>query len=797
MINTEKLRQVLALYKKDHAWYFAKEKYKWETVKHFHVHWNINAPVFSDMFAKATELTGNLLASRYYFPRKMILRFCDADEETVRGMFLDLYDESRDLTLRVEKFIAEADTLKEKYTAGKWDQHYQNINSISTYLWLRYPDKYYIFNHNVLADVAKCLENPLPLKRSAGTANLLSGFELYDEIRREVAKDNELVELLQVSLDENCHPDESLRTLTMDIGYYISTVYLKNAKNQSKWFPSDYEPNISVETWVELLQNDEVFTESSLEIMKRMKDIGGEATCKQLSEKYGETPNFYNAGSSSLARRVAKFTNCPVPTKNTENSKWWPILYVGRYSDDKTKGVYIWKLRNELSEALDRVDLSRIKLYATSSENRTTINYWRLNANPKVWSFSDLSTGSIQYFTFYNERGNRRRVFQNFVDAKPGDLVVGYEANPTKKIVALGTIAENDGERLGFEKTEALLNPISYSDLKGFEELKDMEFFANPNGTLFKLTKAEYEFILDLIREENPEKTEQATSYTEENFLNEVYMSREDLETLLSLLRNKKNLILEGPPGVGKTFAAKRLAYAYMKQEKDENIELVQFHQNYSYEDFVMGYKPKEDGFELEYGIFYRFCQKASNKPDEPFFFIIDEINRGNLSKIFGELLMLIERDYRGMKVTLAYDKRAFFVPENVHIIGMMNTADRSLALIDYALRRRFCFFKMEPGFDSEGFKAYQKTLNNETFDALIEKVKELNRAIAADRSLGRHFCIGHSYFCERTPHDCTGDWMKEVVEHEIIPLIQEYWFDDEDKHTRWANTLRGVFSEG
>jgi 5-methylcytosine-specific restriction protein B len=283
--------------------------------------------------------------------------------------------------------------------------------------------------------------------------------------------------------------------------------------------------------------------------------------------------------------------------------------------------VYIWKLRNELSEALDRVDLSRIKLYAASSENRTTINYWWLNTNPKVWSFSDLSTGSIQYFTFYNERGNRRRVFQNFVDAKPGDLVVGYEANPTKKIVALGTIAENDGERLGFEKTEALLNPISYSDLKGFEELKDMEFFANPNGTLFKLTKAEYEFILDLIREENPEKTEQATSYTEENFLNEVYMSREDLETLLSLLRNKKNLILEGPPGVGKTFAAKRLAYAYMKQEKDENIELVQFHQNYSYEDFVMGYKPKEDGFELEYGIFYRFCQKASNKPDEPFFY--------------------------------------------------------------------------------------------------------------------------------------------------------------------------------
>ena len=128
---------------------------------------------------------------------------------------------------------------------------------------------------------------------------------------------------------------------------------------------------------------------------------------------------------------------------------------------------------------------------------------------------------------------------------------------------------------------------------------------------------------------------------------NEVYMSEEDFDTLVSLLRRKKNLILEGPPGVGKTFTAKRLAWAIMGQKKSSNIEFIQFHQCYSYEDFVMGYKPKGERFELEHGIFYRFCQKAAAKPDEPFFFIIDEINRGNTSKIFGELLMLIEKDYR------------------------------------------------------------------------------------------------------------------------------------------------------
>ena len=149
-------------------------------------------------------------------------------------------------------------------------------------------------------------------------------------------------------------------------------------------------------------------------------------------------------------------------------------------------------------------------------------------------------------------------------------------------------------------------------------------------------------------------------------------------------------LILQGAPGVGKTFTARRLAYSVMGEKDDSRIEFVQFHQNYSYEDFVMGYKPSGDGFELKYGIFYRFCLKAANQPDKDFFFIIDEINRGNMSKIFGELLMLIERDYRGTKATLAYNGMSFSVPKNLYIIGMMNTADRSLAMIDYALRRRF-----------------------------------------------------------------------------------------------------------
>ena len=234
-----------------------------------------------------------------------------------------------------------------------------------------------------------------------------------------------------------------------------------------------------------------------------------------------------------------------------------------------------------------------------------------------------------------------------------------------------------------------------------------------------------------------------------------------------------------------------------MMGEKDESrIELVQFHQNYSYEDFIQGYRPDGEGFKLTDGIFYRFCQRAANDPGRDYFFIIDEINRGNMSKIFGELLMLIENDYRGTKATLAYSGLPFSVPKNLYIIGMMNTADRSLAMIDYALRRRFSFFEIEPGFTSEGFTNYQNSFASETFDALIEKIRQLNKAIAEDSSLGKGFRIGHSYFCGRKPDGNESEWLRSVVEFEILPMLGEYWFDDPEKVDKWDKELNGVFDD-
>lgn len=430
-------------------------------------------------------------------------------------------------------------------------------------------------------------------------------------------------------------------------------------------------------------------------------------------------------------------------------------------------------------------------------------HYWWLTAKPAIWSLANMKVGEEQDYTLYNDNGNQRRIFQNFLDARVGDIVIGYEATPKLQIVALAEISrEQDGKTIMFRKTESLINPVDYAEFKAAPELANMQFIKNPNGSFFKLTKEEYDYLMEIIREVNPvqRKQKEVPAYSSADFLSKVFMSEQDYTRLKRLLLRKKNIILQGAPGVGKTFTAKRLAYAMMGEQDDTRVESVQFHQNYSYEDFIMGYKPSEDSFSLRHGIFYEFCRRASNDPTRPYFFLIDEINRGNLSKIFGELLQLIEADYRETAIRLAYSKDELFaVPSNLYIIGMMNTADRSLAMIDYALRRRFSFFEMTPGFDSSGFSEYSSKITSPYFARLVDAVKAINEEILKDDSLGKGFLIGHSYLIqpifddERDEKLFDYDMTESIIEFDLVPLIEEYWFDNETRRNAAKEKLRNV----
>lgn len=796
MINNDKMQIALTKYKEIFEERWDGEKFKWEAVKWFQDHWDIDAENFSAMFAKATEKTDVLLASMNNFPRKMMIQYAEDDAEAVRAMFIRLYDETKEVTDRVLQFQSDAQELCDRISPGY--QHYQRPMAITVYLWLKYPDKYDVFKYSVCKGTSIYLENNFQPTKGHTDRNIKGNAQLVDAIRNAVNEDSELISMFEANLDDNCYQDESHRILAFDVSFYIAN-YLANRAiiKNDKWVGSDYDSGITAELWEELFEDEDIFNVQSWEILYRMLDYGGMATCKQLSVKYGENSNFYSNGATALARRIANKVHCDVSVREKDGTKrYWTILFTGRVADADEEGTFVWKLREELKEALSRVDFSDINLYANHSEGDA--NYWWLNANPQEWRFSEMHVGGEQSYTMYNDKGNKRRIFRNFLEAKLGDMIIGYESNPVKQITALCRVSrENDGENLYFKKIEDVDIAIDYATLKDAPELEKMEYFVNPQGSLFKLTKGEYDFIMDIIREENqknPIGSEQIDTYGKEDFLSEVYMTPEKYDTLKGLLLNKKNIILQGAPGVGKTFAATRLAYSIMGLKDDSRVESIQFHQNYSYEDFIMGYKPSGEGFELRNGIFFEFCQKAANYPNLPYFFIVDEINRGNLSKIFGELLMLIEKDYRGKKLTLAYDGRPFSVPKNLYMIGMMNTADRSLALIDYALRRRFSFFAMDPGFNSDGFKEYMNSFDNDTFEILIEKIKDLNFEITKDPSLGKGFCIGHSYFCGQD--ECSDEWMQSVVEYDILPMLEEYWFDEPTKLQKWQNILRGVFND-
>jgi len=263
------------------------------------------------------------------------------------------------------------------------------------------------------------------------------------------------------------------------------------------------------------------------------------------------------------------------------------------------------------------------------------------------------------------------------------------------------------------------------------------------------------------------------------------------LQSILDRWRTKKNLVLQGPPGTGKTWLAKRLGFVLVGSKDRETtrsrLRVVQFHPSLAYEDFVRGWRPAGDGrLALVDGILMQAIEAAASEPDRPFVLVIEEINRGNPAQIFGEMLTLLEDTKRNSSesVELAYrrdNELGVYIPKNLYVIGTMNVADRSLAIVDLALRRRFAFVDLEPRFGDHWRSWCSKRGIDETLLLEIKvRMEELNREIASSASLGPQFRIGHSFVTPDTDARVADgrDWFRARVETEIGPLLDEYWYD-------------------
>jgi len=839
-MNNEALLATIERYKQTFNSHRKNELYKWEAVKWFKSHWSANADDFHAMLKTSLSKAANLLTRSFFYARRMIVFYAEREPEIVRAMFKELFDDTQPLKTRVENFMTSADQLSVKY-ADKGKRHFQDPRSISVYLVFNQPDKHYIYlpeKFKTFAETVSADDNP----KGSKIERLFSYFEMCDEVLNAVLADTALKEMSAASLSDNpeiFYQDEECRLLTDDIIYNVYRESKQGLKESDWWPPEDdYNPGIDVEQWQQLWNNEKVFNEDSKHVLSCFMSFEDGATCTQVGMKFGKNGEFYNRVSSALAERVYKETECELPP-NDKNAIWWPILYIGKRAGRDIEGVYIWKLRQELREALEEMGIEPplIDDSAQQSLEKEFISWFRTQSNNGK-SYSDNYLTSI--------RNALKSTCKKLIDVELQQPNLFFQTNPVSFIKLQADIKKSrlyekvnaDSGNGSFSRgmdfyKEFLENRINNSGSEVDENDNEVGYYPEIIVALKDLGgRALWRDLCDNIEERgklsaifsNPTWRQTVSSYLQFKCSDSPqFKGKEDLftwdrATKIWGLRNytapkqveekvlpkrnprrssrhQMNAILYGAPGTGKTYSVTEYAMAiiedrdvntdpitkeergnllssYKEKTKSGQVVFTTFHQSYGYEDFIQGLRPLLESesmkFSIEDGVFKKISDKAMMDNDNNYVIIIDEINRANISRVFGELITLIEADKRWgeaneLSVTLPSGD-LFAIPNNLYIIGTMNSADKSISLIDTALRRRFDFIEIAPN---------ESLIEN----SMLRKIlKALNKELLTELD-SSDLLIGHAYFINKTESD-----LVNIMNRNIIPLLYEYFHDNERK---------------
>ena len=821
---TDRILFVIDHYKSNFGAVNKDEHYKWEALGWYKKHWNIDAEDFADMVTNAFSKTANLLSSGMYYPYKMITEYAQADPEEVRRIFKLLHDESIPLAERYHLFRDSCkfridQIMNEQPGREKALNHYQDLRAVMVYLTFEYPEKYYLFKSTMYSDFRDRIGfREEKTNQTSVIGKVDNFFRMCDMILEEVKMDQDLISMHKSRLDEDCYSDDALHLLTMDIVYYGSNYMSEDdfkkrpiTKTETTYWPSleEYSPGITKDMWISVLSDPAITTPENLDMLKKILELGGESTCAHLAEVYGKTHSYYNKLGSSYGEKVKKRFNCPdCPDRESdtvERNRVYVIPFVGRYVTENGNKRYSWKLRDELKEALMSIDIPN-----PEPEEETTTD---IGLNTIL--YGPPGTGKTYHTVIYAVAIIENKELATVEAEDYAEVLERYNEYKTQGRIEFTTFHQS----YGYEEFIEGIKPVIASDEETGGEAGEIQYSVQPGVFKRFCEKADRPAVADTedfgIGEnpniwkvslygtgDNPIRTEclknghirigwddygkditdetDFTAYGGKVVLN-AFMNRMQIGDIVLSCYSSTTI---DAVGVVTGECEWHDEYEDLKRVRKVKWLVKNIREN------IMGIT---DGTVMMQMSVYRlnvtladvmkivgkYKPAHASKPARQgnYVFIVDEINRGNISKIFGELITLIESTKRlgqseGMSVRLPYSQKLFGVPKNVYIIGTMNTADRSIATIDTALRRRFLFREMLP---------VPKVLSDISVEdlSISDLLTRLNKRIAV--LYDREHTIGHAYFMPLKASP-TIDTLAEIFANNIIPLLQEYFYEDYEK---------------